>query len=336
MTTKHANEPADNQAGTTLVEAAQRGCVSIAAALHVNTRFAAPAYRGGTETGAARRLTWLTGNNQCFAANGKQALPPGKGWIIDQPDEDAGLLPDDYELIDAMESLCERNLAAPCVVVHPGAGGPRRVASWALPVASLFVICQGVPGRSEMQRDQECRWGIAYAWNPATNRSELLFQCFIKEMLDAGYAGTFTVRVGGYITDRMLLCLKAQEYVLNFADVLRAKTGEDRPVAYYAYALPIACSQRTIPAGREGKSTEIYYPVPLIPRLSQRDPESGLAYLASVAITEEQAALLEADERIERIVTWSIEKTRKISGGVFDETSSGEDIPMPGDNDVPF
>jgi len=323
MTTKNhveVTEPADNQAGTALVEA-QPGEVSIAHALHVNTRFAAPAYRGGAETGAARRLTWLTGNNQCFAANGKQALPPGKGWIIDQPDEEAGLLPDDYELIDAMESLCEQGKAAPCIVVHPDKGGPRRVSSWALPVASLFVICQGIPSKSEMSRDPQSRWGVAYGWNPATNRSELSFQCFMKELWEAGYAGVFMAKFSGMVTDRMLTTLKAQEYVLDFADRLRAKAGEDRPVAYYAYALPIACSQRTLTAGREGQSTEVYYPVPLIPRLSQRDAEPGLAYLENVAITEEQAALLEADNRVERTVQWSVEKSRRIAGGVSDEAA---------------
>jgi hypothetical protein len=332
MTKNHVEVTESTESATALVETTEGGEISLSQALHTNIRFASAAYRGGAETGAARRLTWLTGNNQCFEAHGKQALPPGRGWIIDQPDEEAGLLPDDYELIDAMEALCEQGKAAPCIVVHPESGKPRRVPSWALPVLTLFVICQGIPSRAEM-RDPKERWGIAYGWNPAKNRSELILQCFVKELLDSGYAGIFLAKFSGMVTDRILACLKAQEYVLNFADALRARSGDDRPVAYYAYGLPIACSQRTLTAGREGQSTEIYYPVPLIPRLSVRDPEPGLAYLASVAITEDQAALLEVDNRVEHTATWSVEKSRRIAGGVSDDQAGPTDS---GDDEVPF
>ncbi len=335
MTTpKHTEESTDDQVSTALVEAAEPREVSLTTALHVNTRFASAAYRGGAEASVPRRISWLTGNNDCFAINGKSALPPARGWFIDQPDEEDGLLPDDYELIDAMEVLCEQGKAAPCIVMHPESSSkPRRVPSWSLPVLTLFIICQGIPSKAEMQGDQTLRWGIAYGWNPKSNRSELYFQCFIKELWEAGYAGVFTAKFSGLVTERILLCLKAQEYVLNFADALRSRSGEEQPCAYYAYGLPVACSGHTLTAGKQGQSTEVYYPIPLVPRLSVRDPESGLKYLASVAIGDSQAAILEADGRIERTVAWSIEKSRRINGGDADDQA---EAPQNGDDEVPF
>lgn len=332
MTTpKHTEESTDDQVSTALVEAEPRE-VSLTRALHINTHFQSEAIRSDAAPGMLRRLTWLTGNNQCFSINGKQALPPGKGWIIDQPDEEAGLYPDDYELIEAMEELCAQGKAASCIVVHPENGKPRRVLSWALPLLSLFVICQGIPSR-DMMRDPQTRWGVAYGWNPRSNRSELYFQCFIKELLDVGYAGVFLAKFSGLITGKALDCLYAHNYALKFADRLRSQGDIEGRVPYYAYAMPITCAQRTLTAGREGQSTEVYYPIPCIPRLSLRDPESGLAYLENVAITLDQAALLEADNRVENTVAWSIEKTRRINGGDEDPADTA---PAPDDPNVPF
>jgi hypothetical protein len=307
------------ETSTAIIET-QSTTISLTNALHIDVRFASAAIYGDDEP-AQRRMTWATGNNDAFAMNGKQALPRARGWIIDQPDEDKGLYPDDYALIDAMELLVERGLAAPCLVVHQDEQGkPRRVPSWSLPVASLFVVCQGVPSKQQMLSDASERWGVAYTGWRNGEKSLLSLQFFVKELLDAGYNGSFYASFSGYLTDKALACLKAHEYTLRFADALRRQAGEDTPPAYYAYALPIVCSATTMTAGKEaGKTTEIYYPVPRIPRLALRNPEPGVEYLESVAITFTQAELLEREDRIERVIAWSASPTKKGEGTPSDD-----------------
>src|SRR5579884_2760735 len=128
--------------------------------------------------------------------------------------------------MDAMDFLCERGMATACQISHSDTKTP----AWLLHTASLFVVCQGVPSQTEMSRDSSLRWGVAYGWGPDAKsgkmRSQIRFSCFVKELWDAGYTGTFKVSMSGEITRKMLECLKAQEYVLNFIETLRNQAGE--------------------------------------------------------------------------------------------------------------
>jgi hypothetical protein len=298
-----------------IVIAAPTG-VSLGQALHMNTRFATAAqYGAGGDAGDARWLTWATGNNEKFDKKGRTPLANARGWIIDRPDDDE-VFPDDYALMDAMELLVEQGLAQECMVSHNDENGkPRKVASWHMPVASLFIVCQGIPSKSEMLADPSCRWGVAYTGWKQGSKSFIVFNCFVKELMDAGYNGIFRVKFSSFLTDKALACLKAQEYVLKFVDGLRAHAGNNEPVAWYAYAQPITCSTKTITAGKEvGKTKELYYPVPAIPRLSQRDPQAAIDYLARMAITENQAFIVEEDGRVERTVEWSIKASQPNAG----------------------
>lgn len=314
---------------TALVVADAPREVSLGRAIHSNVRFASSALMTSDEPGP-RRLTWLTGNNQCFAPDGKTAMPPAKGFFLDMPVEEDGLLPGDYQLMDAMEILCERGIAVPCIVVHQADGKPSRVPSWSLPAASLFVICQGVPSKAEMLQDVTARWGIAYGWNALRGRTELNVQCFVKELLDAGYNGAFDLKFSGQIVDKAISALKAHEYVLRFADRLRQQAGEEQGVPYYAYALHLRCSASTLTVGRNA-TTEVYYPVPTIPRLSQRDMDSAIAFLDAMAITEDQAFLIEENGRVERAVEWSVNKSRQIITG-----NDASDVSADTTNEAPF
>lgn len=291
--------------------------VSLNHALHIDKAFASVAQRReGDESTAPRSLSWCTGNNPMFGSNGKTPLPAARGFFIDRPDEDE-MFPDDYDLLDAMEQLVEQNKAREVVVEHyDKQGKPNRVPSWELYDVSLFVVCEGVPSKAEMERDNNDRWGIAYGWQPGIGgRSQVRFHCFIKELMDAGYNGLFIAGFSSFCTTKAIMALKAHDYVLRFADNLRAKAGDKEPVPFYAYALPIKCSTKTLTAGEEGKSREVYYPVPAIPRLSERDPEASLAYLAGMAITEDQARVLECNGRVEQSVLWSVRESARILAG---------------------
>jgi hypothetical protein len=311
--------------------------ISLTSALHVNNHFASAVKYGAEEITATRRLSWFTGNNKRFAANGKSPLENARGWYIDRPNEEE-MFPDDYELSDAMEQLCAANLAVECVVDHQG----DKVASWYVPVASLFVVCEGVPSRKEM-RDVETRWGIAYGWDKQRNRTVMHFQCFIKELMDAGYHGLFTVKFSNKIADCAIECLKAQEYVLKRADMLRQRADTaSEALPFYAFALPTTVSAKTITVGKDDKSTEVYYPVPVVPYLPPKDPETIIRYLASVAITTAQAEILEYNGRVEITAEWSVEKSKQLIAGTDTEetdaaAASGNYVGVDVDgNPIPF
>ncbi len=320
---------ADAETAVAVVESHQALTVSLnQAALHIDKNFASVAHRrGGEESATPRNLSWCTGNNPMFAANGKTPLPAARGFFIDRPDEDE-MFPDDYELLDAMQTLCEQNKAREVVIEHyDSAGKPNRVPSWELYDVSLFVVCEGVPTKTEMERDNSDRLGVAYGWQPGEGgRSQLRFHCFVKELMDAGYNGIFVAKFSSFCTSRAIAALKAHDYVLKFVDKLRAKGGDKEPVPFYAYALPIKCSAKTLTAGEEGKSREVYYPVPGIPRLSERDPEAALAYLAGMAITEDQARILEYNGRVEQAVEWSVKESARILAGK--DGNIAEEVPV--------
>jgi hypothetical protein len=314
------NEVEENAETAVAVIDSQALDVSLNQALHVAKTFNGPVRRtGGEESAAPRNLSWCTGNNPMFGANGKTPLPAARGFFIDRPDEDE-MFPNDYELMEAMQTLCEQNKAREVVVEHyDSAGKPNRVPSWELFEISLFVVCEGVPTKAEMERNNSDRWGVAYAWPGDGGRSQLRASCFIKELMDVGYNGIFMMRFSSFCTSKAIAALKAHDYVLKFVDKLRAKAGETDPVPFYAYALPIKCSTKTLTAGEEGKSREVYYPVPAIPRLSERDPEAALEYLASMAITDEQAYVLEYNDRVVQAIEWSIKESARILAGKDNE-----------------
>lgn len=332
--------------GTALAIASQNA-ISVSQALHIGSHFSSAATLSG-DGYAPRRLSWATGNNAMFAANGKTPLEAARGWILDQPNPDEPF-PADYELMDAMDILIEQGKARAVVVEHFDKDGrPVKVPSWQfLPGLSLFVVCEGVPSKAEMLADLECRWGVAYAWPRGTDQrtgkamtSSLQFVAFVKELMDAGYPGAFNVRFSSYLTDKALAALKAHEYVLRAAEALR---GEGEPLAWYAYAQYIQCSTLTLTAGTEqGKTKQLYYPIPAIPRLSRHDPEAAMTYLASMAISADQALIIESGDRVQATVTASIEKSKRLQAGNDIEEVNGSDVVPAGGavdvdgNPIPF
>lgn len=322
---------------TDIVIAAPTG-VSLGQALHNGVHFAGTVRTSSIDDSDARWLSWATGNQDAFAINGKTPLPAARGWFIDQPGEDR--YPDDFALIEAMDLLCEQRMAAECIVVRQDkeTKAPRKVASWHLPQASLFIVCEGIPSRAEMLSDAKERWGVAYSgWQDGV-KSQLSFYCYVKELFDAGYSGIFHCQFSSKLTEPALKLLRShQDYTLKFAEMLRSSGGISESLAYYAYALPVRCSTETITArNKAGQSKELYYPVPAVPMLSARTPQreaDSLAYLAGVAITNEQALLLENDGRLERIIEWSVNRSQRLVAG---EDISDDGMISLDDNESPF
>ena len=312
---------------TTTTDIAVVSEINIAAATLDGMKFASEA-RLSESAYSVRRVTWATGNNPMRAANGKTPLENARGFVLDKPNEDE-LFPEDYELLDAMELLCAQGKAREVVIEHQDKDGkPNWVPSWQFPAASLFVVCEGVPAESDMKNDPECRWGVAYVpfrgrdANDKALSSEVHFLAFVKELMDVGYNGPFLFKFSSYIAPKALACLNAQQYGLRFVNALRSEAGEVAALPFYALALPIQVSVNTLTAGSadRGGTKQVHYPVPAIPRLSLSNPEAAMSFLSSVAITADQALILEDNGRVQATSQWSIDFTRRLlSGNVVDE-----------------
>lgn len=308
-------EEVKEEASTALVP---MGSQEIGEILGTRHPFVSAVQFSGSGRPPTRRLTWLTGNSDLFAANGKTQLEPAKGLFLDKPDEE-DMSPYDYELWDAMEELCERGQAREIVVsyIDEKTKAPRKTPSWQFLDPSLFVVCQGVPTKTEMDKDNRCRWGIAYAW-PQGAKSRLSFHCFVQQLMKVGYNGAFIASFSSYVTTEILKILYNyhQEYVLHFVDENRGDLGITFAIPYYYLTLTLRVSTKTITAGsEEGKTRQVYYPVAVIPRLSMRNLTATLAFLASARITDEQAMILECDGFVEECADWSVKETRRILEG---------------------
>jgi hypothetical protein len=315
-----------NQTTSTDIAVISESSINLAAATLSGLTFVSEAVLTGDAVGA-RRITWATGNNAMRAANGKTPLENARGFLLDKPGEDE-LFPQDYELLDAMELLCAQGKAREVVIEHQDKEGkPNWVPSWQFPLLSLFVVCEGVPTEQAMKDDPECRWGVAYVpyrgrdANDKARSSEVHFGAFVKELMDVGYNGAFMFKFSSYVAPKILACLKTHEYSLRFVNALRSEAGETQDLPYYALALPVQVSVNTITAGTEaGKTKQVHYPIPAIPRLSLRDPQAAMAFVSSVAITRDQALTVEDGGLIEQTARWSIDfSKRMLSGNVVDE-----------------
>jgi hypothetical protein len=91
--------------------------------------------------------------------------------------------------------------------------------------------------------------------------------------------------------------------------------GDTDPLPFYAYSLPIKCSEKTLTAGKAPNTTEVYYPIPAIPRLSVKDPEPAREYLAAMGITDEQQYIVESNGRVDAAATWSVRESARILAG---------------------
>lgn len=303
--------------------------------------FASSARLGASERPPLRSLTWLTGNNNAYEPGGKVSMEPASGLHLDMPDEDE-MSPWDYELMDAMELLCEQGYAKECMVdyIDEKTKVPRKTASWKLINPSLFIVCQGIPSRAEMDKELSCRWGVAYAWPRDGRRSKLQFRCFVKELMDAGYNGAFTATFTSYCTGYALDALRNHEYVLRFVTSQRRALGLDMAEPpFYGLALPFHCSVKTATAGSEekGGTKQIRYPISGIPRLSPRDMDAAREYLLRTQISDDQAYILEYNGFVEECVEWSMRESRRILlGADVDETPVAPREPTSVDNDNPF
>jgi hypothetical protein len=221
------------------------------------------------------------------------------GWLV-EAGKDADL---DAAMADADISQ---------VTIKHGSGN--LVTHWAMPVASLFVVCDGVQTFGEM-RDTPDRYGIAFGWRTVgasgigsgagRMQSVLRARVFVQELCAVGYTQPLILSLKGTLTGDLLGCLIRHYAVLDSINPIRRAAGKE-PIAvpYYAVALRLGAGDE-VQRGSAGQSKEI---TPMV-EIGPRDRDYVLAHWCKRPWVEAIEAL--CDETI----LWSRAQSIKIASG---------------------
>jgi hypothetical protein len=176
---------------------------------------------------------------------------------------------------------------------------------WALPLAHLFVLCDGLQSRRELAATQD-RHGIAYGWTTDEQgrpMSQLRCRVLVRELLAVGYDRPLLISLSSTITDDMLAALRRQYAVL---DAAREAGKGDLP--FYAFSLPVAQGQAARRGQQAGKQREIIPMHAPVPSPVTRE------YLVSSWIGKK--AWVETCERLlPETIAWSVAESLAISAG---------------------
>jgi hypothetical protein len=193
-------------------------------------------------------------------------------------------------------------------------GGGNFVTHWAVELANLFVVADGVQTISEMKHTPE-RYGIAFGWRQLQDgrgQSVLRFRAYVQELLHVGFYEPLLVTVKSTLTGDALNGLMRQYEVLDAVDALRKQQGKP-PLQppFYACSIPLGPGAEVSRGSAQTK--EITPIVAHIPTPVTRE------YILAHWIRREWAALIEA--QIDQTIAWSTANSRQIV--------AGEDQPAP-------
>lgn len=214
----------------------------------------------------------------------------------------AGWFVEKGKLQDLDEAMAEAGFN-PVTIKH---GSGSLVTHWAVPVANMFVVAEGVQSMGEMKSTDE-RYGIAFGWRTlegGRQQSVVRFRVFLKELLQVGYNEPLLVTAKSTLTGDLLKALTRQYDVLDAVDAFRAldkKTALQPP--FYACSIPIGAGEDVV-RGSSGASKEIAPPVANIPMPITRD------YILSNWIKKDWAAQIEG--MLNATIAWSIENSKMI------------------------
>lgn len=212
------------------------------------------------------------------------------GWFVE-----AGK---DADLDDAMG----RAGVTPIAIKH---GSGNVVTHWALPIVSLFVVCDGVQSMSEMRDSQE-RYGIAFGWRDAGGRpqSVLRARVFVQELCAVGYCQPLLLSVKSTLTGDILNAFTRHFDVLSQINPIRAtKNLPEIGVPFYAVAIRLGAGEEVQRGAVQSKEI-----TPMI-EVGARDPD----YIKAHWCKREWVAAIEG--MADQTVVWSRSESTRIAAG---------------------
>lgn len=255
-----------------------------------DVRFTRPAARRPVERSREPLLQWATG----LPTKDKKLYA---GWLVE-----AGL----HEDLD----LAMNDAGIRQVTIKHGSG--KLVSHWALSVASLFIIADGIQTMSEM-RDSPDRFGVAFGWRDNDGRPQSVLRCrvLIQELCQVGYTEPLLLSVKSTLTGDLLSCFIRHYQVLDSINPIREAAGKS-PIAvpFYAVALRLGAGDE-VQRG-SGQTKEI---TPMV-EIGPRDREYALAHWCKKPWVEAIEGLVDST------IVWSRGESIRIAAGDREEEYS--------------
>lgn len=215
------------------------------------------------------------------------------GWLVETGKHE--------ELDDAMA----RAHFSPIVIKH-GAGN--LVTHWAVEVANVFVVAEGVQSIGEMKHTNE-RYGIAFGWRTlegGRQQSQLRARVFLRELLECGFSEPLLLTVKSTLTGDLLTALTRQYDVLDAVDAFRA-VDKKPPLQppFYACSIPLGPGAEVARGSVQTKEI-----TPMVARIPTPVTKE---HIRAHWIKRDWVGLVEA--RLDDTVRWSTETSLAIGLG---------------------
>jgi hypothetical protein len=229
------------------------------------------------------------------------------GWMIE-----AGK---DSELDEAMDAAQFNRVT----IKHSGG---KIVTHWAIEVAKLFVVCDGIQTITEMNHSIE-RLGIAFGWcqNNGRNQTVLRLRCYLYELLLVGYTQPIMISMRGTVTGDLLAALMSHYAAMDAINQLRQEQGKPHiDLPFYSLACPIGPGQETTRTnGQQGR--EIIPPAYALDQPIDRDTLKRL-YI-------KQAWVPIIEQEVQTTIEWSVRESKRIVTEItqVNESDGYEDTP---------
>lgn len=194
------------------------------------------------------------------------------------------------------------------VTIKHGSGS--FVTHWAVEVANLILLADGVQSIAEMKHTEQ-RYGIAFGWRTlegGRSQSVLRVRVHLRELLAAGFDIPLTLTAKSTITGDLIAAFGRQFEVLDTIDAFR-KLDKKPPIQapLYACSLPIGPGEE-VSRGSGGQTKEITPPVARIASPITK------GYVREHWVPIDWRTFIEP--RIDEAIRWSEAQSKLIGSGV--------------------
>lgn len=193
------------------------------------------------------------------------------------------------------------------IAIRHGSGNI--VTHWAIDVANVFLVADGVQTIAEMKGTSD-RYGIAFGWRRLPDgrmQSQLRARVFLRELLATGYMEPLLLTVKGTSTGDLLTALMRQYEVLDENARLREAAGKEPwQLPLYAFSIPLGPGQE-VTRGSGQATKEI---TPIVTTCPDPITKEHL-----VAHWIKRAWVEPIEQLVEPTIAWSVAESAAIAEG---------------------
>jgi hypothetical protein len=222
--------------------------------------------------------------------------------------------------LDTLDEAMQKAGFSQVTIKH---GGGNFVTHWAVEIANMFVVAEGVQTIGEMKHTPD-RYGIAFGWRQlqdGRSQSVLRFRAYLHELLQVCFKEQLLVTAKSTLTSDGKTVLTRQYEVLDAVDAFRRQQGKPpMEPPFYACSIPLGPGSEVSRGTTQTKE--------ITPVIAQIPTPVTKEYILAHWIKREWSEIIEA--QLDQTIAWSIASSRQIG-----EDQSGmtpqeeEDVPPP-------